>query len=268
MTPSRVGVFLCALLPSLLCAQRGNVVIPVFHAVTIPLNGRLCADTIIVYGTLECVDYSCICAGAVVRCYGRCIPPGLPVELLSFSAVETRGVVRLHWITTSEFNNYGFELQRRRDAGCWFPVTFVKGNGTTAEQHDYACDDAVADVVEVTTVLSYRLKQIDYDGKETFSPVVDLRRGSAPGSPRLHAVYPNPARSELVVPVTLAGEQPVRMTIYDAMGRRVLDLLREEPRGSGYHAFRVDVSHLESGTYLVEIAAGSERRTQVVTVRE
>jgi hypothetical protein len=59
----------------------------------------------------------------------------VPVELVSFSANVSNNSVELNWITATELNNSGFEIERskKREARSeiWENIGFVNGNGTT-----------------------------------------------------------------------------------------------------------------------------------------
>ncbi|MBK7256014.1 MAG: hypothetical protein IPI04_19420 [Ignavibacteria bacterium] len=55
-------------------------------------------------------------------------PPNaqLPVELTSFNSNTSDNNVYLHWTTSSELNNYGFEIQRKNSGNTqWQLAGFV-----------------------------------------------------------------------------------------------------------------------------------------------
>ncbi|MBK6772233.1 MAG: hypothetical protein IPG78_08935 [Ignavibacteria bacterium] len=60
----------------------------------------------------------------------------LPVELSSFNYETLKGNVTLHWTTSSEINNAGFDVERLDFNGQisngWNRVGFISGNGTTS----------------------------------------------------------------------------------------------------------------------------------------
>jgi len=58
---------------------------------------------------------------------------GLPVELVSFNAEVENNNVLLSWITATEINNLGFEVERKTDNEDWRTIGFVEGKGTTTE---------------------------------------------------------------------------------------------------------------------------------------
>ncbi|MCU0405962.1 MAG: hypothetical protein MUE64_03155, partial [Ignavibacteriaceae bacterium] len=86
----------------------------------------------------------------------------LPVELTSFTAISQSGKTILNWLTATETNNLGFEIQRMRDNFDWENIGFVEGYGTTTEPKEYSYIDDLNTIQ--STVLFYRLKQIDFDG--------------------------------------------------------------------------------------------------------
>jgi len=55
-----------------------------------------------------------------------------PVELTSFTADIVNKSVMLKWITSTEKNNRGFEVQKSANGNNWLTTAFVKGAGTSA----------------------------------------------------------------------------------------------------------------------------------------
>ncbi len=96
--------------------------------------------------------------------------PGVPVELISFTADIINNTVKLQWKTATETNNYGFEIERNKliDKSYqteWERIGFVEGNGTTTEEENYSFTDENLDPGRY----KYRLKQIDLDGSFEYS---------------------------------------------------------------------------------------------------
>jgi hypothetical protein len=85
----------------------------------------------------------------------------VPVELTFFNATNSDGKVFLEWMTATESNNFGFEIQRKNLLNAnWQKIATIKGEGTTTNPNKYFYTD---DEVAVGTYY-YRLKQIDFDG--------------------------------------------------------------------------------------------------------
>jgi Secretion system C-terminal sorting domain len=109
----------------------------------------------------------------------------LPVRLISFYGRAENNTNRLYWVTAEENNHLLFEIQRSSDA-----VQFEKIAGVTdavssgsLKQYQYT-DDRIN-----RKQYYYRLKQIDVDGRYTFSAVILLASKSNNHSV---VVFPNP----------------------------------------------------------------------------
>lgn len=73
---------------------------------------------------------------------------------------------------------------------------------------------------------------------------------------------PNPAAAATTLTFTLAEAAPLRVTVYDALGREV-SRLADGPGEAGPHRVRLDRGGLPGGVYLVRLQAG----TRVETLR-
>ena len=82
--------------------------------------------------------------------------------------------VELNWITATEVNNYGFEVERKIlkqvQNDSWEKVAFVEGHGNSNSPKYYSYNDKS---VETSGKYSYRLKQVDIDRTFEYSDVVD-----------------------------------------------------------------------------------------------
>jgi len=89
----------------------------------------------------------------------------LPVEFTDFKIHTTGDVNTLKWSTATESNNSGFEIQRSTDGSTYDKVDWVKGNGDSNTIIKYEYQDIVASSQQYY----YRLRQVDYDGRYSFS---------------------------------------------------------------------------------------------------
>ena len=72
--------------------------------------------------------------------------------------------------------------------------------------------------------------------------------------------YPNPFNNQTTIKYNLAEPADVRILIYDTQGRYLGSLSRGYI-GAGAHIFHWDASAFSSGTYYIQIIAGSNQRT-------
>ena len=169
--------------------------------------------------------------------YGTCTPSSfvVPVTLASLDAVARDGKVMVDWVTSAELNNKGFEVQRSRDGRDWSMIGFVEGFGTTKETKEYQ----FVDYRPSAGTNYYRLRQVDIDGQDEYTYVVSVQLDA--GLTDI-SIYPNPA-----VDVITINQAVGHMTIYNIQGQPVVS------RDLGREVETIDVSLLQSGTYLVSI---------------
>ncbi len=90
----------------------------------------------------------------------------LPIDLLSFTVKLKNNNALLLWATGSERNNRGFEIEKSLDGKTFYPIGFVNGQGISTGLQEYQFEDR-----DIFANAYYRLKQLDLNGKATFSPI-------------------------------------------------------------------------------------------------
>ncbi len=173
----------------------------------------------------------------------------LPVELTSFSASASGNNVELKWNTATEVNNYGFQVQRKKEKGkSWNNIGFVKGNGISNSPKDYSfTDDNVS-----YGKYAYRLKQIDTDGKYTYSKIIEMQAGQKPTAFALDQNYPNPFNPTTMITYKIAEQGFVNLRVYNILGQEVLSLVNQRQQPGVYHV-RFNGSELSSGVYIYRL---------------
>ena len=180
----------------------------------------------------------------------------IPVELVSFSSSVINNTVGLNWITATELNNSGFEIQKSSDNTNWTKLGFVTGHGTSSEVHNYSFVDANP----VTGISYYRLKQIDFDGTSEYSNIVEVVYGAV-AEFALEQNYPNPFNPTTKINYSIKEKGNVELKIFDLLGSEIATLVNEEKSPGNYEVF-FDASNLSSGVYLYTIKAGSFVQTR------
>jgi hypothetical protein len=176
----------------------------------------------------------------------------LPAQLVSASAsiVRDRDVV-LQWVTLCEEPNAGFEVQRRTpDKQEWTLLGLVEGQGTSSSRHTYSYTDRITE----PGVYSYRVRQMLQNGGSVlfFEQEVEVE---LPKEFALTQNYPNPFNPTTTIEYDLPKETPVRLKVYDNLGREVKTLVStvQQP---GYYKVVFDAHALSSGVYYYRIQAG------------
>lgn len=114
----------------------------------------------------------------------------LPIELVSFEATAMHNNVQLDWTTASEKDNDHFTIERSADAISFVDVLRLPAAGqSTTLQHYRSNDDA-----PLTGTAYYRLRQTDFDGNETWSPMVAVHNER----PNTFTIFPNPLQGDVL----------------------------------------------------------------------
>jgi hypothetical protein len=185
----------------------------------------------------------------------------VPVELASFTASASAGVVELNWITATETNNQGFEVQRSNGSD-YETIAFVDGNGTTTATQAYSYTDRSVEV----GVYTYRLKQVDFDGTFEYSSVIEVDV-PAPAEFGLEQNYPNPFNPSTKISFQLKVDAQVSLKVFDVLGQEVATIVNSN-LVAGAHSVNFDASALNSGVYLYRIEATGNDGSNFIDVKK
>lgn len=178
----------------------------------------------------------------------------VPVQLIRFDVEPRNSTVILHWQTSNEVNNSGFEIERSENGSQFETLGFVGSKG----------DAALYQFTDNAPLKKgfYRLRQIDLDGKFSYSKIVHIQQDAS----WQISTYPNPADQEIMVLVDGPGKDahPVLIGIYDLNGR-LIEEKTVEPTGNA--AVSISTTHYTPGVYFVQTTVGSSQtRTEKVII--
>lgn len=176
----------------------------------------------------------------------------VPVELASFSANVNGSNVTLSWITATELNNLGFEIERRAEEEEWIELGFVEGHGTTTESQVYSFTDNDL----VPGVYNYRIKQIDYNGSYKYYDLQEEIDISAPNTYELSQNYPNPFNPTTKIKYSVPTEGLVNIAVYNVLGEKVVDLVNNVQKAGNYE-LTFDARNFASGMYIYRMESGN-----------
>ena len=180
----------------------------------------------------------------------------VPVELVSFSAEVFNSNVTLSWITATEINNYGFDIERRNNESTdWASIGFVSGNVNSTETIYYSFEDYSLGVGKYV----YRLKQLDYNGNYKYSQEVEVTILPADNF-ILNQNYPNPFNPITRISYSIPENTFTTLKVYDILGNDIQTLVnRELPAGS--YEVEFDGTGLPSGVYIYKLISGKFVKT-------
>ncbi|WP_317191264.1 T9SS type A sorting domain-containing protein [Hymenobacter sp. BT523] len=168
----------------------------------------------------------------------------LPVQLTRFAASTKGNGIALDWATAMEKNSAYFEVQRSADSETFRTIEKVQAQGSSTTTHTYA----TLDRAPLAGLNYYRLRQVDADGKESYSSVVSARWSAVTAV----ELYPNPSSDK----VYLNGlDGTVRFRVLNEMGKTLMS-------GETTGAAGVSVQALPAGMYLLELVTETGRTVQ------
>ncbi len=169
----------------------------------------------------------------------------LPVKYSSFTAVSSEQSVLLNWITESEINNSHYEVERSFDGNKFSTIGTIAANS----KKEYDLKDESSSLSE-NAIAYYRLKQIDADGKFTYSNILSVRL-------KINAdvkmqVSPNPFVEAITTRfmATEKGKAEIRImnTKGQVVSNKVINIIK------GYNNIQIDgLSNLTSGVFIANL---------------
>lgn len=172
----------------------------------------------------------------------------LPVEMIRFDGLAVEGSMRLSWITATENNNVGFEVQRSTNGKDYEKVGWVDGQGNSYEEIEYSFEDID---IDPNVQYYYRLKQIDYDGSEDITDAIVLVWEDA-HIMTVDDISPNPVRDSYVhLGIHAKSERDISIQLYNSVGQ----LISRQDRMilDGYNKVMIELSNVPNDMYYIKV---------------
>ncbi|MGZ5192184.1 MAG: T9SS type A sorting domain-containing protein, partial [Flavisolibacter sp.] len=173
---------------------------------------------------------------------GPCTSVALPVLLKVFNVQCERNKTILTWVTSIEYRNSHFVLQRSINGNAWTNLGIIPASTVNGNEHKYSFSDD-----HPISNSFYRLAQFDMDGKVHYSSI--LR--SACDVQKEFNIWPNPATDKIVVTIQTTNASKGLIRIFDRKGA----LIRSKYIAllPGLNQIEMDLGIIANGTYMVQI---------------
>lgn len=176
----------------------------------------------------------------------------LPLELITLDAQPKGNLNIINWTTANEVNIKEFAIESSSDNRIWRTIgnkAATGGSKTTT----YTYND------ETPSVLNYyRIKSIEFSGKEQTSKVVAVKRNGSKFA--LVSVSPIPTTEGVTIDFTIAKNSRLTATITDIVGKVVKTQSIEAIEGN--NSMRLDLSNMTKGIYILSLNDGETTATQ------
>ena len=184
----------------------------------------------------------------------------LPVTMVSFTASLLQDTkVKVDWSTSMEINCSKYIIERSFDGNIFFAAGSVAGSGTTSIFHSYSAMDDVSSAMG--SMVYYRIKQLDIDGKASYSKVLPLKLKK---TNRQITISPNPFTSYLNINTEWNSNEVVTAKVINIQGREIMSKSVQMSKGLNYVSIN-DLSNLPAGNYFIQFISGTDRFTQKIT---
>ena len=172
----------------------------------------------------------------------------LPVEMFSFDAILfNQQTAQLNWATASEINNDHFDIERSEDGKIFLKVGEVKGNGNTNTISNYEYFDNFG--ITTSSIIYYRLKQIDYNGDFKYS---EIRKLKLSGQDHEFKAWYNSSNDKTEAVVFYEKETHASLRMIDIQGKLIAEQEVILPIGESH--LQLDMFGLAKGIYTISIA--------------
>jgi uncharacterized repeat protein (TIGR03803 family) len=175
----------------------------------------------------------------------------LPVVLVTFNAEKRGHATLLTWKTAQENNSERFEIERSVNG-----ITFDRiGSVAAAGNTNWLTSYSFTDNDPASGINYYRLKQIDVDGKFTYSKTVSVSFESS----GKWTSWPNPASDQLNIRLP-QGSGYTTIRIVDASGKMVMQ------KTITSLVTALDIHSLSNGWYMLQLLG--KKTDQVVFIKQ
>jgi hypothetical protein len=185
----------------------------------------------------------------------------IPVKFVSFTVTKNNNDAVLTWkVDNEDARTDKYEVERSLNAVDFSKVVTVpaKANGQATNSYELTDANVAALVQNANGIVYYRVKQLDKDGKYTYTEIRNIRLSGTKAAFNA-SVFPNPVKDMAMLNVDLAAASDVFVTLTDASGKLLQNL---QINGAvGGNTKRINMAGLAAGTYVLKVAVGKEQKT-------
>ncbi|HUR66039.1 MAG TPA: T9SS type A sorting domain-containing protein [Chitinophagaceae bacterium] len=182
----------------------------------------------------------------------------LPVKLASFTAtLSSRNKADLKWVTASEINVSHFIIERSLDGTNFSEAGMVFAYGNATDKTNYSFSDNLT--TSISSVIYYRLKSVDIDGKVEYSAIRVIRMGRGKENNISILTFPNPVQNEVRITIPAAWQnKTVSYEVFNATGQ----VIKKMQTSASSQTETISLSTMASGFYMVKASCGAESAQQ------
>jgi hypothetical protein len=178
----------------------------------------------------------------------------VPITWLSFTATRQGKMVLLNWATASEINSDRFVVLHSLDGTVFTPIGNVTAAGNSSNISRYSLEHQNP----AKGINYYRIKQVDKDGKFTFSNIAAVNFDADVSI----TCYPNPTKAILSLQIGNRHLKGYSYTLTDMQGKLLGTSKITNPVTS------ISMTSLKAATYILSVFDDKGKAISFIIVKE
>jgi hypothetical protein len=177
----------------------------------------------------------------------------LPLKWLSFNVIKQGNDGILNWAVANEDDNHHYELQRSTNGTNFTNICSINKSANGNSSYNFT-DVNINNLV--SSILYYRIKQVDINDRTSFSDTRTLRIDT-----KVYGItiFPNPVKDGFYVSIPLnnAGNKKIKLNLIGAGGQLVGSKEITVIQAANYY-FDITNKMIAAGNYHLQIILGEE----------
>ena len=181
----------------------------------------------------------------------------VPLKFIGIHASNIQNTNIINWETSQEISISKFNVEKSYNGKDFSVITSLNplNNNTTSKRYQYTDKN-----IEYTSTY-YRIKAIDQNGRYDYSKIVVVTPTKS--NININALYPIPAKDNLVIEWNCAKFGTTYFTINDYLGKTIQK--ETIANNAGFNQHSINVSRLPHGKYIITIATDEDIVTKTFT---
>ncbi len=180
----------------------------------------------------------------------------LPVVYIYFKVKKIDNIAEIDWQTNSETNAANYEIQRGTDALQFITIGKINAKGNSKEVNNYK----YLDENPSKSINYYRIKQVDLDGKYTYTPARALNFSDLNSATVKY--FPNPTQGHLNIEIAETLQNEIKIiNIFNELG---IVVGHQKIGEIGENNLKIDMTGLPKGIYFIQIISKNLNSSQKI----
>jgi hypothetical protein len=214
-------------------------------------------------GNVSFASVTLNCANQTDSTYNNCTPPTVSYVIIPDDSIQhlyflypnySQNVVNATWYWGDGTSTNGLWAGHAYATGGWYNICVTVHNLCGDSASFCMNNDSIFRMSSNNSIVNVKVKQSVTTGiNET---AVDNKTIS---------VYPNPSRGAVTISYELAHSTPVRLSVYDILGNKIMDI-ENQNKLAGAYQIPLNTDQLNAGMYFIRLSSEGQLTTTRIVV--